>query len=102
MNPALKKSLRYVLLIGVAIYLFANQDFQNIVRRCLALRSLKTQAIAVDKEYENMRKEKQRILHDDAYLEKLARRDLKMAKPGELDFRFQPPKPAAKAAAAKK
>jgi len=101
MNPALKKSLRYILLIGVVIYLLANQDFQNIVRRCLTLRSLKTQSLAVDKEYENMRREKQRILSDDVYLEKIARRDLKMAKPGELDFRFQPPKPVATASSKK-
>jgi len=93
MNPSLKRSLRYILLIGVAVYLFSNQDFLNIVRRFIALRSLKAEIRQVDNEYESMRREKQRILKDDAYLEKLARRDLKMAKQGELDFRFDPPAP---------
>lgn len=91
MNPALKRSLRYIIILGVAAYLVANQDFQNIVRRFFALRSIKSQAMEVDKAYQSMRQERQRILKDDVYLEKLARRDLKMAKPGELDFRFQPP-----------
>ncbi|NLO90683.1 MAG: hypothetical protein GX410_01655 [Elusimicrobia bacterium] len=94
MSPALKRSLRYIAILGVVAYLVANQDFQNIVRRFFDLRSIKAEASALDKDYQSMRQERQRIQKDDVYLEKLARRDLKMAKPGELDFRFQPPKPA--------
>jgi cell division protein FtsB len=50
--------------------------------------------------------EKRRLLGDTAYLEKLARKELGMAKPGEMVYRFvapaQPASPAAASAASVK
>lgn len=49
---------------------------------------LDEQNYRLQKENESMRERISRIRHDDNYLEKLAREELNMARPGEVIYRF--------------
>ena len=50
---------------------------------------LDEQNYRLQKENESLRQRVESIRHDDGYLEKLAREELNMARPGEIVYRFQ-------------
>ena len=86
------KSIRYIIYIASAVFLLANSEFRTLVRNSLELSSLKKQSGSLDDEYAKLHREKERLLDEkDGYLEKLARTELHLVKPGEMEFRFPPP-----------
>lgn len=51
-------------------------------------KQLEEKNFLLQKENETLRERAHRILHDDLYLEKVAREELGLARPGEMVYRF--------------
>ncbi|MBI4385848.1 MAG: septum formation initiator family protein [Elusimicrobia bacterium] len=77
--------------------LFANQGFRRLVLNALELRRLKREHASLKTEGVEMRKQLERLRKSDFAVESAARRDLGFVKPGEIEYRFPPPRnPASK------
>jgi len=86
------KAFRYVLFGLAALFLFTMHDFRTLVHNMFELRALDKQEKVYEKEYRELNAEKARLLNEnDGYLEQLARTELNLTKPGEMEFRFPPP-----------
>jgi len=91
------KYIRYLIFIASAVFLLATRDFRNLVHNSLELKRLQRQEAKLDEESRALQAEKARLLNPkDDYLERLARQNLSLVKPGEVEFRFPASKPAGK------
>ncbi|MDD2773189.1 MAG: septum formation initiator family protein [Elusimicrobiales bacterium] len=91
------KYIRYLIFIASAVFLLANRDFRNLVHNSLELKRLQRQEAKLDEESRALQAEKARLLNTkDDYLERLARQNLSLVKPGEVEFRFPASKPSGK------
>jgi len=89
----MSRIIRYLVYISFGLFLVANRDFRNLLHNYMELRALKQQENRLDGDYEKLQQEKARLLNDkDDYLERIARSELNLTKPGEVEFRFTPPK----------
>jgi cell division protein FtsB len=85
------KTLKYLIFIGSGIFLLANSDFRQLVKNYFSLHRMRKKSIALDRRYDDMKREKKLLAANDTYLEKIARYRLHMIGPGEYEFRFTPP-----------
>lgn len=83
--------LRYLIYAIILILVFTHKGTRNFFKNRMELKKLNKLENSVDREYVKLQEEKERILNDKKYLERLARIELDMIKPGELEFRFPPP-----------
>lgn len=81
--------LNIVLLLGLFVLLFGNQGFRGILRNRRELKKLNSELAKSKKEEAGLRSELRRLAKDDAYLEKIARRDFGLLKPGEIEYRIK-------------
>jgi len=87
------KHWKVILVAGGLLFLAANRDFRTLVHNYMDLRALAREEARLEREYQELQREKARLLNEkDDYLEEIARLDLNLAKPDELEFRFPPPK----------
>lgn len=93
----IKKMRKYWIYIAVAVtglFLVTRSDFRVLVLNSIELRRLKGESARLDAEYDKMAAEHKRLQESNEYLERIARKELNMTKPGELEYRFDPPKAA--------
>ena len=79
----------------VGIILFAasllGSSIYSLIHNKLEMRRLQKRQIQLDKQYEELQvRLKELEQQDPAYLERLARTQYNMVKPGEIEFRFEP------------
>lgn len=86
------KFLKYFVFISLGAFPIINGDIIKLVKNYIELHQLKKQKIELDRRYEKMKREKKLLQTSNEYLEKLARLEINMLKPGEYEFRFTPPK----------
>ncbi|MCX5784010.1 MAG: septum formation initiator family protein [Elusimicrobia bacterium] len=87
------KWVRYSIYIGSAVFILANKEFRSLVKNCFDLRAMKHQSVALDKSIIELQTEKARLINrKDDYLERLTRKELNFTRPGEIEFRFTPPR----------
>lgn len=76
-------------LLAVAVLLLGG-NLISLVHNKLEMRRLQQQNIRLDREYQTLLQTKQALQEEDpALLEKLARTQYNLAKPDEIEFRFQ-------------
>lgn len=85
-----KKPLLWgITLLAVAVLLLGG-NLISLVHNKLEMRRLQQQNIRLDREYQTLLQTKQALQKEDpALLEKLARTQYNLAKPDEIEFRFQ-------------
>ena len=85
-----KKPLLWgITLLAVAVLLLGG-NLISLVHNKLEMRRLQQQNIRLDREYQTLLQTKQALQEEDpALLEKLARTQYNLAKPNEIEFRFQ-------------
>ena len=87
------KKKRNILLIACAILagvLIFNKSFFGLVHNSFKIRQLNKKISVLDTEYEELKKEYDRILAgDQSYLEQEARVSYNMAHEGEIEFRIK-------------
>ena len=83
----------YPWLLGVAAaaVLFGNSGFRRLTANCLELRRLKREYSALVQEEASLHGQLDRA-HSGFAVESAARRELGFVKPGEIEYRFPPPK----------
>jgi cell division protein FtsB len=80
-----------VLLVLLALLTaFGERGVLHIWRLAEEKRKLDEANFVLQKENEGLREKIHRLRHDDLYLEKVAREELGLARPGEIVYRFAP------------
>lgn len=88
----IKRWIKYILIAAIALFLFANQGFRNLVRNYMELRHLRKQRLHLKQEKVSIKKELDLLNTQNDYIEKVVRKELGLVKPGEIEYRFPPPK----------
>ena len=88
----IKRWIKYILIAAIALFLFANQGFRNLVRNYIELRHLRKQRLHLKQDNVSIEKELDLLNTQNDYIEKAARKELGLVKPGEIEYRFPPPK----------
>lgn len=85
-----KKPLLLALAAAAVVALFLGGSFLSLVHNKLELRKLTLQSAQLDKEHEKLLAQKDLLEKEDpAYLERIARTEYHLVKPGETEFRFK-------------
>lgn len=74
----------------VAAILLGNQGFRQMISSGRQVTRLKTDLAKVQNDHIVLSKELTLLAHDMSYLERLARKELGLIQPGEIEFRFVP------------
>lgn len=86
-----RKPLLLALGAAAVVTLLLGGSFLSLVHNKLELRKLTRQSARLDKEHEQLLAQKDLLEKEDpAYLERIARTEYHLVKPGETEFRFQP------------
>jgi cell division protein FtsB len=92
-----QRSLLYLLGVGIILLSFITIVGERGVFHLWRLKGekgrLDEQNYRLQKENEGLRQRISRLRHDDFYLEKFAREELNMVRPGEIIYRFPPSDP---------
>ncbi len=88
----IKRWIKYILIAAIVLFLFANRGFRNLVRNYLELSRLRKQRSSLEQEKVSIKKELDLLKNENGYIEKAARKELGLRKPGEIEYRFPPPK----------
>lgn len=87
-----RRSLLYVFSASLAVLslftLFGERGALHLWRLLGEKAKLEERNFLLHKENESLRERIDRIRHDDAYLEKIAREELGLVRPGEIIYRF--------------
>ena len=86
-----KKKLKYIIIAVIILAVLSSRGLRSLVKNYLEYRrlenrqsELKVERIELEKNLKNAK--------DAAYIEQAARKDLGLARVGELEYRFTPPK----------
>jgi cell division protein FtsB len=86
------------LILFVVAAVFGDHGLVHLRELQQARRQLEDVAFQLQQRNEQLRQRVRRLQSDDLFLEKLAREQLGMVKPGEIVYRLTPPRPAEPAA----
>lgn len=76
------------IIILILLFLFANQGFRKMVNNRRELKRLEAQIEKLEIQQSLLIKELALSKHDLPYLERIARRELGLIQPGEIEYRF--------------
>ncbi|MHB9156223.1 MAG: FtsB family cell division protein [Endomicrobiales bacterium] len=83
---------RTAYIIGGAVlclFLFGNSGFRKMLQRYWEIHRLNTDLERLKKENVLLRKESYYLEEDSSYIERIARRELGLIAPGEVEYRFK-------------
>lgn len=72
----------------IFLFLFANQGFRKMMHNRRELKRLKTEISTLQDQNIILKKELALAKHDLPYLERIARKELGLIQPGEIEYRF--------------
>ena len=75
-------------LVLVFLFLFANQGFRKMMHNRRELKRLEAEIEQLQEQNRLLKKELALSKHDLPYLERIARRELGLIQPGEIEYRF--------------
>jgi len=85
-----KRNILILILAVIAAVLVFNDSFFALLHNSLKMRKLNEKLTALDKEYEELKTEYDKILSGDrSFLEEEARINYNMAREGEIEFRIK-------------
>ncbi|HAH31114.1 MAG TPA: hypothetical protein DCL44_02245 [Elusimicrobia bacterium] len=87
----LKKNIRYFILAALALTVLSSRGLRNLVKNYLEYRRLERRQIELKLERIKL-EENLKTVKNSAYIEQAARKELGLARTGELEYRFPPPK----------
>jgi len=73
----------------VFLFLFGNAGSRRLVRRYFEIYKLKGELEQLKKENELLKKEVYLLQNDPLYIERIARKELGLIAPGEIEYRFK-------------
>lgn len=81
----------YFTIAASLLFLVTRSDFRILVLNRIELHKLKGENARLDDEFSKLSSEQKKLQKSDQYLERVARKELNMTKPGEIEYRFDPP-----------
>jgi len=75
--------------LAVVIFLFTNSGFRKLVQRYWELNRLGSELQQLKKENALLKKEIYLLEEDRTYIERIARKELGLISPGEVEYRFE-------------
>jgi len=85
-----RQTLRYIVLILLAVFLVANRGLRSLIRNYLEFRRLEKQKIELETEKLGLEKDL-RAMKAPGQIEHTARKELGLIRPDEIEYRFRPP-----------
>jgi len=85
-----RDKLKYILITLLAVFLLVNRGARSLIRNCLEYRRLEKQKLALELERDRLEKNL-RAGKEPGRVEESARKELGMARAGEIEYRFAPP-----------
>ena len=86
-----KKKLKYIIIAVIILAVLSSRGLRNLVKNYLEYRRLERRQIELKLERIKL-EENLKIVKNGAYIERAARKELGLARSGELEYRFTPPK----------
>jgi cell division protein FtsB len=87
-----RRWLPTIVALAAILSLLINRGFRRLVSNTLAIRSLERRLTGLNKEEADLNSQIGQLKKNDVVLENAARRELGYLKPGEVEYRFPPPK----------
>lgn len=81
-----------VIALAAILSLLLNRGFRRLVSNTLAIHGLEHRLADLDKEQRDLTVQMEQLKKNDVVLENAARHELGYLKPGEIEYRFPPPK----------
>ncbi|WP_428898154.1 cell division protein DivIC [Parelusimicrobium proximum] len=89
-NVASKMKPQYIIIMGMAAFIFFDGSLLGLIHNKRELRKLKLRNEQLDKEYADLSAQLERLEKGDpAYIEEIARVKYHLIKNGETEFRFK-------------
>ena len=74
--------------IVVFLFLFGNNKFRSVVKNYIRINRMKRDLVKLKEENEKIKQQLYIVQEDSFYVEEIARRELGLLKPGEIEYRF--------------
>jgi cell division protein FtsB len=75
--------------VVLALIIFGSDGFRKLFRRYWELHRLRTEIVQMKKENALLRREVYYLEEDTSYIERIARKELGLISPGEVEYRFK-------------
>ena len=81
---------RVVLFLTVCLFLFlfGNSKFRRVVTGYFRMNKMKREVVNLEEENERLKQQIDLVKEDPFYIEEIARKELGLLKPGEIEYRF--------------
>ena len=83
------KTIYTIIGVIVLLFLLLNEGSRKLVRRYWEIYKLKEQISQLQHENELLKKEIYLLENDSSYIERIARKELGLISPGEVEYRFK-------------
>lgn len=83
-----KNRIILLVLIGIFLFLFGNRKFRSVVKMYIQVNKMNKELVRLKKENESLKNKIFLVEKDPSYIEGIARRELGLIKPGEIEYRF--------------
>ncbi|MGA2091080.1 MAG: septum formation initiator family protein [Endomicrobiales bacterium] len=84
-----RRPLFYIVMVAVPLVLCANAGFRTMIRRYWEIHTLKDEIGHLKRENMYLKREVYYLGYDASYIERMARRELGLVAPGEVEYRFK-------------
>lgn len=78
-----------VISVILVLFLFGNEGFRRMVRRYWEIHTLKTELANLKRENMLLEREVYFLERNESYIERIARKELGLIAPGEIEYRFE-------------
>ena len=76
------------LLICLFLFLFGNNKFRRVIMGYIQVNKMKKELVELEEENERLKQQLNIVKKDPFYIEEIARKELGLLKPGEIEYRF--------------
>ncbi len=76
------------LTICLFLFLFGNSKFRRVVTGYIRINKMKRELVNLEEENERLKQQLDIVKEDPFYIEEIARKELGLLKPGEIEYRF--------------
>ncbi|MBN1823803.1 MAG: septum formation initiator family protein [Endomicrobiales bacterium] len=83
------RTLKIIGIIALLLFLFGNAGFRKMLRRYWEMHKLKQELVSLKKENALLKKEVYFLESDPTYIERIARKELGLISPDEVEYRFR-------------
>lgn len=83
-----KNRVALFLTIVIFLFLFGNNKFRSVVKNYIRINRMKRDLVKLKEENEKIKQQLYIVQEDSFYVEEIARRELGLLKPGEIEYRF--------------